>query len=194
MNDILELIKSFAKKNIKVFLATIIVIFILLLVLLPYIDANFLIFNRLSQRIDILDKVSRLDYEEIRQNPILKNEYDSILNGIENIQNKSISFVDAKEKSVDYYYIKYISGGLLFWVIGLALIFQKDKDKTAKLSRRLFNRFASVAICILLGFVCASIAAIIPTIGNVWANAILFPCALLTVVGLFIYGLPKNSK
>ena len=174
-------------------MAIVIVVVILILILFPYIDANFLVFNRISHRVDILEKISKLDYEVIKQDPRLVLEYDAILNEIHNIQDKSLGYVTSQIQSVEDYNIKFISGGLLLWLVGLVLLFQKDKDKTIKLSRRLFNRFGSVAICGLIGWGCAFVATRIPVLGNIWANAVIFPIIILVIIGLLIYGLQKKS-
>jgi len=192
LNEIIELMTNFAKKNAKVFIAFLFIVFLLLLVLFPYINANFLMFNRIAQRIDILYRVSSLDYDAISQNIILMQEYYSILNEIYQMQNRLIGSMALQEQNPFNYYVKFISGGLVFWVVGFVILFQRDKDNSKKLS--LFIRIASTVVCALMGWGLAFFATRIPTIGSVWANAILFPLILFAIVSLLIYGLYKKTK
>ena len=52
---------------------------LLLIVFYPIIDANFLYYNRVSNRIDILEKVSKLDENEIKKDKRLEKEYNARL-------------------------------------------------------------------------------------------------------------------
>ena len=192
MSDLIQLLKDFAKKNAKVFLAIVIVVIVLLLILFPYIDANFWVFSRISHRVDILEKITKLDYDAMLRDPRLIAEYNAILDEIHFIQDKSFSYVTAQTQSGEDYYTKFISGGLVFWFVGASIFFQKDNDKTTKLSRRLFNRFGGLVTCGLIGWGCALVATRIPTLGNIWVNAVIIPIVILTIVGLLIYGFRKK--
>ena len=62
MGDIINKIVEIATgKNAKIFWAIILGVFVIFLLLYPYIDANYLVYNRISQRVDILDKITKLN-------------------------------------------------------------------------------------------------------------------------------------
>ena len=65
---IFDLIKNnFKNPKLYVFL---LVVLLTVLVLFPYIDANFFYYNRVNDRIDILTKVSEINVEQIQENEI----------------------------------------------------------------------------------------------------------------------------
>ena len=52
----------------------------------------------------------------------------------------------------------------------------------------------STALCVGLGYLLALVGRSIPTIINVWINAIVFPCIQLAIILLVIYGSPNSNK
>ena len=140
-----------------------------------------------------MEKVSKLDIELIENNHLLTEEYDSILEEIHNAQDKSIGTIATQVNTSNDNTLKFISGGIPFWIISLVMPFQKDKDISQKRSKRLFNKIAAMLICILIGWGLAAISTKIPTVGNVWANVIMFPCVQLAVPILIMYS-KKSAK
>ena len=134
-----------------------------------------------------MEKVSKLDIELIENNHLLKEEYESILAEIHNAQDKSIGTMTTQVNNSNDNVLKFISGGILFWIISLVMLFQKDKDMTQKRSKRLFNRIAAMVICALIGWGLAAVATRIPTIGSVWTNVVIFPCLQLAIPLLIMY-------
>ena len=66
-------------KNYKK-IAWLFIIFVLMIIMLyPIIDANFLYYNRISNRIEILDKITKIDVEKVNNSEKLQQEYDLIL-------------------------------------------------------------------------------------------------------------------
>jgi len=193
LGDIIDLIAGFAKKNAKVFIALLLIALVLVLILFPNIDANSLMLNRISARIDIIDKVSKLESETINQDPRLQQEYEAILNEVQGLQEKSIGLMTVQRQTPNDYNIKFVSGGLLFWGIGIAVLFQKAKNSTSPRASNLLNKIGGFVLCGLFGGLCAIIATNIPTLGSVWVNAFLFPAMILAIAGLFVYGRTKKS-
>ena len=130
MNEIIKKIVEIATgKKAKLFWAVILGAFILFLVLYPYIDANFLIYNRINRRIEILEKLTDLDTAKINNNTYLQSEYDSILSEIVSAQNKSFGSITNSVDTSENQNIKFISGGILFWFVSIILIFSKSNNQ-----------------------------------------------------------------
>ena len=80
METVLKILKVFNdSKNYKKLAWIMIVIFLLIILLFPIIDANFLYLKRVSNRVDVLEKITKIDTEVLEKNDILINEYNSIL-------------------------------------------------------------------------------------------------------------------
>lgn len=194
MSDIINKIIEIATgKNAKVFWAIILGVFVIFLLLYPYIDANYLVYNRISQRVEILDKITKLDVEVINSNSLLKQEYDSILKEIEASQDKSIINITSVNDSKKDENIKFISGGFLFWSVSLFVLFAKNKQAMPRM-KKIMNNILSTVLCIGIGFLLAYIGKALPTFINVWVNMVVFPILQLVIIGLLVYGTSNKSK
>ena len=115
---IFELIKT-NLKNPKFYIGLFVVLVIVLL-LFPYIDANYFYYSRVEKRIDILNKVTEMD-EEIIQ----KEEYNSILNEISKQKDGSLGSVFVTKNSSEVQRNKFLSGALLSWIVAIVCLFVK---------------------------------------------------------------------
>lgn len=181
---IFDLIKNnFKNPKLYVFL---LVILLTVLVLFPYIDANFFYYNRVNDRIDILTKVSEIDVEQIRENEILYKEYTSILNEIEKQSVGSVGSVFIKEADNTVNLIKFITGGALVWLVALFCLFIKGFKNWG-------YRILGFVVFVGLGCVFGLLAKAIPTIANPMINFVGFPVLLIIVIALLATG-GKNKK
>lgn len=148
---------------------------LLLIVLYPIIDANFLYYKRVSNRIDILDKINNIRVEKIETNEKLKQEYDSILNEISEKENNYLNNIFIKETSPKNNVIKFISGSWLFIIVGLVLPFTKDKSK----GKRTLNNVLGGLLCLGIAWLFGFIGYKIPTIINIVVNILLYQIILV---------------
>ena len=102
---------------------TIIVLLVAILILFPFIDTNFFYSNRIKNRIDILQKITELDMDKISQDENLLKEYESIVKEINESDNNYINKVLNNNKD-DHTIGKFISGGLLWWILGIVMLLQ----------------------------------------------------------------------
>lgn len=181
---IFDLIKNnFKNPKLYVFL---LVVLLTVLVLFPYIDANFFYYNRVNDRIDILTKVSEINVEQIQENEILYKEYNSILTEIEKQSSGNIGSVFIKEADNTVNLIKFITGGVLLWLIALLCLFIKGFKNWG-------HRILGFVFFAGLGCVFGLAAKAIPTIANPMVNYIGFPVLLIIVIALPATG-GKNKK
>ena len=186
MQKILEWIDRFASgKHSKKFWAIVIILCVLVMIVYPYIDANYFYYNRIEKRIDILQSLVDLTGNPIENDESLKAEYESILSEVSSARNSSII---QKTKHVDSemeHNVKFLSAFALWGIVGVVLLFSKPKD-----GKRTFKKFmqnvVGVLVCIMIGIVCGKIFALIPTIYHYWINAIIAPVVELTVAWLFM--------
>ena len=181
-------------KKAKIFWAVFLTIIVLLLVLYPYIDANFLVFSRINKRIDILERVTQLDLDKINKNSALQKEYNSVIGEISTIRERSVGTITTRQDTYNDKTIKFISGGSLFWLVSLIVLFSKNKKDNISVLKKIFNNVMSAILCVFIGYFCALIGKNMPTIINVWLNAVGFPCIQIAIIGLIVYGTSKNNK
>ena len=181
-------------KKAKIFWAVFLTIIVILLVLYPYIDANFLVFSRINKRIDILERVTQLDLDKINKNSALQKEYNSIIGEISTIREKSVGTITTRQDTYNDKTIKFISGGSLFWLVSLIVLFSKNKKDNISVMKKIFNNVMSAIVFVFIGYFCALIGNNITTIINVWLNAVGFPLIQIAIIGLIVYGSSKNNK
>lgn len=185
VEKIFDLIKD-NLKNPKLYISLLVVLLVTL-VLLPYIDANFFYYDRVDNRIDILSKVVDIDVEKIKDNEILHKEYTSILSEIEKQSSGSVGSIIVKESNKTVNTIKFITGGVILWLIAIMCIFIKN---FGSLGARVLGFVVFVVLGCLLGFA----AKAIPTILNPWVNYIGVPLLITIVVALLCTGGKKNKN
>lgn len=173
-------------KNPKLY-ALLLASMVIFFLLFPYLDANVFYYKRISDRVEILEKVSVLDSDLIAQNPTLKAEYERILVEISNQPESMVSSILTKETSRNATVAKFITGGLLFWVIALCCFWIKGFKN---IGYRLFGFFFFLIIGVFFGF----IAKAIPTIFNPWVNCIGFPITLIILAALLLTSNKKSTS
>lgn len=175
----------------KVIITTIVAI-IIITILFPYIDSNYFLPNRINSRIEVLDKITKLDMTKIEESPELFNEYNDILLEIDNASNnKSLNFFRYNKKSNDIW--KFISGAILFWVlIPFTFFIKSNQDK--KKSVQIIYKILAAILIFIVGMLFGFIASIIPIIINKWVNYIGFPLLLVLIIVLIAYKSEKSSN
>lgn len=175
------------KKGFKIIAWIFIVLVILAIVLYPIIDANFLYYSRTNKRIEIIQKLISIDDNDIKKDKRIEDEYNSILNDMNNQSNNYISNIFQKETSKKRNIAKFLAGSWLFILVGIILPFTKDKNKGKRFT---FNNFMASIFCLaiagLLGFGCVKI----PNIINYGINIVLY-----IIISLFLaYTISTSGK
>lgn len=187
-----EKIFEFIKNNLKnPKLYTFLVIFIIVVLLLfPYIDANFFYYSRVEKRIEILSKVSELDPEQLANNPILKSEYDSILNEIGKQKDGSLGSIFKTNNSPQETAWKFIMGGILSWLIAIICLFMKNQIWR--------NRIITFVCMAIIGVLLGWFFSMMPTIIDPMVNYVTAPILQIVLIGLIATSgskkKPKNSS
>ena len=156
-------------KNYKKIAWMFIAILLLIIVFYPIIDANFLYYERVSNRIEILEKVNKKDENAVKKNQKLENEYNAIIDEISEKENKYLNNIFIKETNKNNKIIKFFASSWLLWVTGIVLIITKDK----KTGKRMKNILSGL-IVFLFSYVIGYFGYIIPTIINVVVNVVLY--------------------
>ena len=172
----------------------VIIVFASILILFPFIDTNFFYANRIKSRIDILQKITELDMDKINQDKNLTKEYESIVKEINESDSNYINKVLNNNKN-DHTIGKFISGGILWWLLGIIVLFfynafNKEDNKKGKNWR---TRIAGFILCAIIGGLIGLICSIIPTIFNIWVNYIIIPILVLILMILLLYKTSSNN-
>ena len=179
METILNRFFSFVEKNLRnpklyVGVAVLIVLFFLVF---PYIDANFFYYDRIEKRIDILQKITEIDTEKLSENKVLENEYNKIISEIEKQEEFSISNALNTDYN-NYKWGKFISGGVLAWLLAICSLFMKSV-------KGFWMRIVTLIFIAVFGIVLGFIATFIPTIFDPWVNYIGFPLVEIFIAAAF---------
>ncbi len=166
----------------------IIILLASILILFPFIDTNFFYSNRIKNRINILQEITKLDMDKINQDENLLKEYNSIIKEINESNNNYINKVLNNNKN-EHFVGKFISGGILWWMLGVFMLFFYNifnKEKTTE-GKNWGTRIGGFILCILIGAFIGLICSIIPIIYNKWVNYIIVPIIVLILMILLLY-------
>lgn len=163
-------------KNPKLYVCVLSILIVVLL-LFPYIDANVFYYNRVNNRVDVLIKVSEIDVEKLQDNDALMKEYNGILSEIEKQSDGSLGSVFIKETNNTVNIIKFIIGGIFFWILAIACFFIKG-------FKRFRYRILGFLTMVGFGYLFGLISKSIPTIITPIINYVAFPIILLSIIAL----------
>ena len=177
-----EKIFELFKQNIKNpnLYVTLFIIIMIVLILFPYIDANYFYYSRVEKRINILNEITELDENRFSNNEILQNEYLSILKEIEKQKDGSLGSVFITDNSQTVNRNKFLSGAVLSWVITMVSLFIKMEKWWYKL--------VSLLLFGIIGMALGYFSTIIPTIVSPKCNYIFMPIMQCVVFGMLITG------
>lgn len=181
---IIEFIEKITLKRVLIIIA----LGSIIILCFPLIDYYFYFNIRTISRIDVLDKISSLNLEVIKDNPILMSEYNHVLLEIQE-HSKGFSF-DVRgviniqtNQSLDLY--KFLSGGLWGWlIVALSPLIYKKKIK---------DMLIAIIIFALAGSFLGWVSMQMPTFINPIYNYIGFP-VLQLIIGIIIGILVSQKK
>lgn len=188
---IIEKMMKMDKRRLGIIL---IVILVSVLILFPFIDTNFFYANRIKNRIEILQGITDLDMEKISENPYLQKEYNSIVKELSesdsNYFNKLLSN-NKREHTIG----KFISGGILWWLLGLLafLFFDKIGKSGNSNEKKWKTRIGVLVVCVFLGGITGGICSFIPTIIHIGVNYTVIPILVLVLMILVFYKSSSNK-
>ena len=172
------------------------IIFFLFVLLIPYIDSNIFYYSRMEKRIAILEQVMALDKETIDSNQAYADEYQSILNEIQqqreysinSLMNRFINFLNnfiGNRSGEGNKVVKFFTGALLGIIVIICIPFM---NTFAKRSDKVLAFIMLLIITLVFGW----ISSIIPTFIHPMVNYIGIP--LLQIVILIAILVKSNTK
>ncbi len=186
------LVNVITGRRSRVFWALVIVLVIFVVIVYPYIDANFLYYDRIEKRIDNLQKLVELTGTPLEENEELNEEYLSIVAEMETAREKALSNATNVQDSKRDKLIKFASGASLWVIVSIGVLFTKKKNEKITL-KRVLNNLLSAAVCLGMGSLMGCIFTYIPTLGSVDINAAFAPTVQLIVIWL-IMDAPNKKK
>jgi ABC-type sugar transport system permease subunit len=175
-----EIVNFFDEFTLKR-LVLIAILLILFIIVYPVIDTNFLYFNRIDNRIDVLTSLQNLDTEFVHSNKVIEEEFTNILSMISN-QDESL-FLDngniiSRSTSDTMKVLKFISGSIWIW---LMILFSPFIFKEFK---KTLQGILVLIICVLL---LGGLGLLIPSFNLQLINYIGFPLLQLIILIGFVY-------
>ena len=175
------------------FFAAVIVAIILGVIVFPYIDANFLYYNRIEKRIDNLTNLVNLTGVPLEENEMLYEEYLSILEEVKTARENALFGSGKAEDSRTDRMWKFAGGAFLWVIIAVVLLFSKKKGEQ-RTFKHWVNYIFSAIICLVFGGILGQVFVYIPTIGSSKVNFILAPIAEFIVVWLLMESPKSKAK
>ena len=175
------------------FFAALIIIMVIGIIVFPYIDANFLYYNRIEKRIDILSNLVSLTDTPLVENEILYKEYLGILEEVETARENAL-FGSLRAEDTRSERIWKFAGGSLIWVFIAVVFFIFKKKGERRTFKQFINNLASVIGCFIVGLFFGLLAMCIPTIGTAEFNFVLAPIAEMVFLWLIIESTKSKSK
>ena len=172
-------------KNPKMY-ALLLALIVVFFLLFPYLDANIFYYKRINDRVDILTKVAALDEDSFADNPVLRDEYERILNEVSNQPESMVSNILTRETSKNAAIAKFITGGLLFWIIAFCCFVIKGFKN---IGYKIFGFMLFAVIGIVFGFIAKSM----PNIFSPWVNCVGFPFIQCVFVALILTSNKKST-
>lgn len=182
----IEKVFDIVKDNLKnpKFYFIILIGMVMILLLFPYIDANFFYYNRVEKRIAILNDVAGIEKEKLLDNDILKAEYESILAEISKQKDGSLGSVFITNNTEKISKMKFITGAILSWFIAILCLFIKME--------KIWQKLVGLLIFLMLGVILGGIASVLPTVIKPMCNYLLVPIVQLILLGILVTS--GNSK
>lgn len=194
IEELVELFKrNYRRPRLWLFIA--IILFITVLII-PYIDSNFFYFSRMEKRINVLEKVMALDEEKINSNQAYIDEYQRILQEMEQQGERSINslmnkfiiqmnYITSMGNGEGNRALKFLSGA--FWLLLITVCvpfmntFKKRSDKL----------IAFVLLLIMSGIIGWAFS-MVPVIISPMVNYIGVP--LLQIIAVIIIVVKSSKK
>lgn len=194
IEELVELFKRNYKRP-RLWLFIVIILFIVVLII-PYIDSNFFYFSRMEKRINVLEKVMALDEEKINSNQAYIDEYQRILQEMEqqgersinSLMNKfiiQINYITSMGNGEGNRVIKFLSGAFWLLLITACVPFMNT------FKRRSDKLLAFVLLLIMSGII-GWIFSMVPVIIFPMVNYIGVP--LLQIIAVIIIMVKSNKK
>lgn len=194
IEELVELFKRNYKRP-KLWLSVAIILFIVVL-LIPYIDSNFFYFSRMEKRINVLDKVMALDQDKINSNQAYIDEYQRILQEMEQQSERSINslmnkfiiqmnYITSMGNGEGNRAIKFFSGAFWLLLITVCIPFMNTFKKRS-------DKLIAFILLLIMSGIIGWIFSIIPVIIFPMVNYIGVPT--LQIVVVIIIAVKSNKK
>ena len=196
IEEFVELIKRNYKRPKLWFFIGVVCVFIILLI--PYIDYNFFYFSRMEKRINILERVMTLDQEVINSNQAYINEYQSILQEMEqqsersinSVMNKLVHYIDqlaALGKGEGNRAIKFFTGAIWLIIVTIWIPFMNTFKKKS-------DKILAFILVAMLTIIIGGIFSIIPIVISPLVNYIGVPVLQIIIVIVAVVRSDKKKK
>lgn len=194
IEELVELFKrNYRRPRLWLFIA--IILFITVLII-PYIDSNFFYFSRMEKRINVLEKVMALDEEKINSNQAYIDEYQRILQEMEQQGERSINslmnnfiiqmnYITSMGNGEGNRALKFLSGAFWLLLITVCVPFMNTFKKRG-------DKLIAFVLLLIMSGIIGWVFSMVPVIISPMVNYIGVP--LLQIIAVIIIGVKSNKK
>ncbi|MFW6016749.1 MAG: hypothetical protein ACOCRK_09955 [bacterium] len=189
MNILDKLVSIFLEFKPGKLIIILLLLTLIFIIVFPIIKHNLLYVWKMEKRINMLKEISEINMETISKDKRLNEEYDKILNDLNSFSNESDSITDllfVKTESTHLKKWKFITGGIIFWLMLFTIPFADYEDMKERLS--------AFVIILILGGIFGFIGLKIPTFYNEYINYIVYPLMQIIFFAWLAVGITKNQK
>ena len=159
---------------------------IVVLLLFPYVDANFFYYDRVEKRVSILKEIAEIDQEKLSGNAVLQGEYESILMEIDKQKDGSFGSIFITDSSKEVKNGKFFTGASVLWLIAIVCFFIKFDPR--------WHMILGFMLFFVLGTLMGYISELIPTIIKPTINYVLMPSLQILLLGFAISSSSTKKK
>lgn len=194
IEELVELFKrNYRRPRLWLFIA--IILFITVLII-PYIDSNFFYFSRMEKRINVLEKVMALDEEKINSNQAYIDEYQRILQEMEQQGERSINslmnkfiiqmnYITSMGNGEGNRALKFLSGAFWLLLITVCVPFMNTFKKRS-------DKLIAFVLLLIMSWIIGWVFSMVPVIISPMVNYIGVP--LLQIIAVIIIVVKSNKK
>lgn len=194
IEELVELFKrNYRRPRLWLFIA--IILFITVLII-PYIDSNFFYFSRMEKRINVLEKVMALDEEKINSNQAYIDEYQRILQEMEQQGERSINslmnkfiiqmnYITSMGNGEGNRALKFFSGAFWLLLITVCVPFMNTFKKRS-------DKLIAFVLLLIMSWIIGWVFSMVPVIISPMVNYIGVP--LLQIIAVIIIVVKSNKK
>ncbi len=191
MDSIFEFLNTLVKvpQSLTKFLVIVLVLGSVAVFIVPVVYNNFFYLKSVKQKAEIVEDLSNIPSDRLKNDPSLKSQYETVLDDLEKLElhvwKLNLNGVVSYSGPVSNWG-KFLSGFSLWILFSVIFIFDK-KNSIGK-------KIGSILVLLIVGAIFGGVGMLIPIIYSPWVNYIGYPALQLVVLIILVVKFSNNKK